>query len=334
MDNIISFIFGPSEEITTHAPIQGVNHTDAVIRVDGDEQAEVEEEEEIYADNMYSTDEDEDDEDGYNASDLAYNSANKETRRRINGIIKETRDLYVEPREMISIVYKAFQREYAHGAESLNTGALEYISSDNYNIATNQQGSFKCLFYETLSLKMDRRTESCRAIDGVDNVFLVNKQLDFVYGRVIEDVILRHNLTLSRRAYEHFLNRRGQLFPCMSDHLQHDKCCPSEWVLYVNVNSPFYTYCSKQLKHETPYVDFGLSLQYVAAEQLSFYLVLLLCGHLLPTLTFEQTSLDTAAATTTTTTTPIHHYMQVNQWKKLPIWFLAVWYAGHPPNSL
>lgn len=326
MENIISFIFGSSDELPT--TIEGPNHMDAVIRVgDGDEeqQQEEEEEEETYADNMYSTDEDED---GYNSSELAYNSANKETRRRINGIINETRDLYVEPREMISIVYKSFQREYVGLPDSLNMGALEYISNDDdgYRTMMNQQGSFKCLFYETLSLKMDHRIECCRAIDGVDNVFLVNKQLDFVYGRVIEDVILRNNVTLSRRAYDHFLNRKHHLLPCANDHLQNDKCCPSEWVLYVNVNSPFYTYCSKQLKQDTPYVDFGLSLQYVAAEQLSFYLVLLLCGHLLPTLTFEQVSMDQGR-------TPTHHYVQVNQWKKLPIWFLAVWYAGHPPNS-
>lgn len=325
MDNIISFFFGSSEEIGVTS-IEVPNHTDAIIRVGSEEQHEEdEEEEEIYADNMYSTEEDEDEE-GYNPSDLAYNSANKETRRRINGIINETCDMYVEPREMISIVYKSFQREYTGSPESLNMGALEYISSDGYNTATNQQGSFKCLFYDTLSTKMDHRTESCRALDGVDNVFLVNKQLDFVYGRVIEDVILRQNVVLSRRAYDHFLNRKHHLFPCTSDHLQHDKCCPSEWVLYVNVNSAFYTYCSKQLKQDTPYVDFGLSLQYVAAEQLSFYLVLLLCGHLIPTLAFEQVGLDDAL-------TPTHHYVQVNQWKKLPIWFLAIWYAGHPPNS-
>ena len=327
MENIISFIFGPSEEISV--PIEMRNHTDAVISVNNDEQQQAgdeEEEEETYADNMYSTDEDEDD-DNYNPSDLAYNSASRETRRRINGIINETRDTYIEPREMISIVYKSFQREYGGSPALLNAGALEYISDGCYNTATNEQGSFKCLFYEALSMKMEHRAECCRAIDGVDNVFLVSKQLDFVYGRVIEDVILRHSVPLSRRAYDHFVDRKRHLFPCTSDHLQHDKCCPSEWVLYVNVNSPFYTYCSKQLKQETPYVDFGLSLQYVAAEQLSFYLVLLLCGHLLPTLAFEQVDMAHSDAI------PTHHYIQVNQWKKLPVWFLAVWYAGHPPNS-
>jgi len=323
---IIDYLFGPSV-ITEEERQQPILHNDTIIAINDQTPNAVEEEEDddAYADDVFSSGDeyDEEDEYGRKSDEIEYNSASREARRQIDHIVNVTRDVYEESREMIATVYKLFVREYAT-RDSLTMGALEYIANQSveeeaYNPTVNQQGRFKCLFYDTLSVKMCPRPDCCRAIDGVADVFLVNKQLDFVYGRVIEQAILRSDIELARRAYDHFAIRKRLIAPCMDDHDKSIKCCPSEWVLYVNVNSAFYTYCSRLLKQDTPYVDFDLSPQYLAAERLSFYLVLLLCGHMMS----NNNNIENVEPI------PSEQYTQINQWKKLPIWFLSLWYAGH-----
>lgn len=329
------YLFGTPH--TTEEGAESLTHNDTIIAIHGQvTEQEEEDDDDVYADDVFSSDADDDDDDDneygdYNGSHtneemIEYKSASKDARRQIDHIMNVTRDIYEESREMISLVYKLFVREYAT-RDSLTMGALEYIAnqasteeggSDGHNPAVNQQGRFKCLFYDSLSVKMCPRPDCCRAIDGVSDVFLVNKQLDFVYGRVIEHAILRSDIEMSRRAYDHFAIRKRLIAPCTADHDKSIKCCPSEWVLYVNVNSEFYGYCSRLLKQGTPYVDFNLSPQYLAAERLSFYLVLLLCGHMMTNGVMENVE-----------PIPSEHYTQINQWKKLPVWFLCVWYAGH-----
>lgn len=314
MSQLLDYFFGLPDENQQ----QEATHKDSVIvAMNYDEKEDYDDDDDdVYADDVYSSEDDEED-DYYVGGGDEYKNASRETRRQIDYVVNATVDVYKESHEMISTVYKLFATEYGK-RESLNMGALEYIANhvneEGYNPATNQQGRFRCLFYDTLSAKMYPRVECCRVVDGVSDVFLVNKQLDFVYGRVIEHAILRSDIDLARRAYDRFSMRKHLISPCTSEHDPSIKCCPSEWVLYVNVNSEFFAYCSRVLKQEALSVDFALSPQYVAAERLSFYLVLLLCGHMM---------------TNTVTTTDTEQYTQINQWKKLPVWFLTVWYAGH-----
>lgn len=255
------------------------------------------------------------------------------TRQWIDHIVKVTRDLYPEePADMIRLVYRTFAQAYPTQA-GLNLDALQYIRDPaEYNAKAPQQGLFRCLFYSTLiqELKDVHRHEASKSLFGVAGVFLVNKQLDFIYGRVIECALLHDHDGLSRAAYDAFKLRKRITRPCVNDHEQSEHGCPSDWLLYVNVSSPFYTFCSKLLKEKIPFINFGLTTHYIETERLSFYLVLFLCGDLMgeqPASTDEWQDL----------TTPLIHsaqYTEINQWKKLPIWFLGLWYAGHPDQQI
>lgn len=256
-----------------------------------------------------------------------YYAAGKEGRNWIEHIIKETKDTYEEPREMISKVFNLFCREYPYDA--LNMGALEYIREDNdYNHVAVQQGKFKNIFYNTLSHSSFSRKESCKIpLEGVSGVFLVNKHLDYVYGRVLETALLHQDRVLSKSAYDAFIERAASVLPCQEEHIQSEKCCPSEWVLYVDVGSQFYRYCSELLKKQIPCINYGINAQYVNAERLSFYLVLFLCGeHMegcLPLLSAVEPEFSDVVEFQT------REYTSINQWKKLPVWFVALYYAGN-----
>jgi hypothetical protein len=263
-----------------------------------------------------------------------YHAAGKDGRRWIDHIMKATKSIYEEPREMISKVFNTFKRECPY--EQLNLGALEYIRDDGeFNHVEIQQGVFKDIFYSTLAQNNHSRKESCKVpFEGVPGVFLVNKHLDYVYGRVIESALLNTDTNLSKRAYDAFADRTASTSPCENDHIQTEKCCPSEWVLYVDVGSQFYSYCSNLLKKEIPCVNFGIDRQYVNAELLSFYLVLFLCGEHLQgmRLNHQMDKVELSDIMEKDRGVPVFetkHYTSINQWKKLPVWFVALWYAGH-----
>lgn len=272
--------------------------------------------------------EEEDSETSYADDDSESNDSPVERSHRewIDHIIMVTQNLYQEPSDMIRRTYKMFTDAYAN--EELNLGALEYIRDEHeYNHKVPQQGLFKCIFYNTLAEGEYYRQEPAKILDNIPGVFLVNKQLDFVYGRVIECALLNGNHQLSDSAYELFKQRKQTTKPCVGDHDASEKACPSEWVLYVDVSSPFYTFCSKLLKEQVPYVNFGLTAHYVEAERLSFYLVLFLCGEFFSTSSMATLSLLDQPASVSNIKS--EHYTSINQWKKLPVWFLGLWYAAH-----
>lgn len=280
-------------------------------------------EQEIYS-------ESDDDSDDTDESDSEYDDSpvDKKSQEWINHIINVTCDVYDEPVEMIRRSFYAFARAYPD-LDEINMGAFEYIRDPReYNHKAPQQGIFKCLFYNALTLTDFFKQEPAKALFGVPGVFLVNQQLDFIYGRIIECALLRNNDTLSKSAYEAFNTRKHLIRPCAKDHDQSEKSCPSEWVLYVNMSSPFYQFCSSMLKSRIPYVDFSLTTHYVESERLCFYLVLFLCGDLLDTQPLlPLSSIDIASSSDSI---PSQNYTEINQWKKLPIWFIAIWYAANP----
>jgi len=262
-------------------------------------------------------------------TDPYYASADQDTRLWIDRIVTACQDRYQEPQAMVSLVYKTFCEQYP-SLETLNPDALEYIRDrSEYDSRETKHGSFPCILYSNLITTQEVRPQACIPVPNVNGVFLVNLQHDYVYGRVIECALLKRDPFLSQRALELFNQRRSLVRPCPRNHIMEEKVCPAEWMLYVSQTSEFYDYCCKQLKRDNPLVDHNVTPDYVNAEFLSFYLVLFLCGEYLERVQDQQESkneIDLGLV-------PTAYYADVNQWKKLPIWFLDVWYAGHPADK-
>lgn len=321
LQGIVNFVLGTSHDDSDHTHYE-ISSNDVVLPIPIVE----EEEEEDGVNSFDELIEDEYSEDVLAQKDPVYYAASVELRRWMDYIINITGDRFKEPRAMISLVFKTFAEEYPL-RESVCYDAIEYMRNrEEYDYRAAKNARFKTIFYTNLVAKQETRADSCKAIPNVENVFLVNLQHDYVYGSAIECALFRHNAELWQKSQQLFNKRRRMTRACPIDHLKSDKLCPSEWILYVDQTSEFYQYCSKQLKDNNPLVDHRLTASYVNAENLSFYLVLFLCGELMrPTQDFSELSLTEQASNFS-----YAYYGNINQWRKLPLWFLDIWYAGHP----
>lgn len=341
MENLFKYLFEDSDEnATTKGPLPmpitttSTDHT--VISVGGSSQPDPEHMNEDYGEHESYEEADEySTEEASHPQDTFYHNSDMETRQWIDHIVSVTQEHFTESHAMISLTYNFFSRYYEH--LELNMDALEYVCNEStYNPRIPKSGSFPCIFYNELfkQSKLDYHQEVCRELPNLRDVFLVCKQHHFVYGRVLECALLRRHKPLLNQAYELFLRRRSTVNPCVEEHDQAEKLCPDEYVLYVNVNTEFYAYCSKLLKEDVPCVNFGLTAQYVGAERLSFYQVLFLCGDslqpLVDTMTSALQSIDLNAPTTEIRS---EYYQNINHWRALPVWFLAAYYARHPLNE-
>lgn len=317
MKGIMSYIFGPnnSEDIHYDAPD---NVTLPMFVTSG----------EIYEDSSYDDDEvyenSTEDSNNMRETDHIYRTADKESRRRIDHVVKSIRDRFMEPHTMISHVYRSFVEAYPF-AETINPDALEYVRpNESYERRTIKHGHFKCLFYSELVLIQDTHPRSYIVMPDTPNVFLVSLQHDYVYSRVIESALLRHDPSMLERSENLFERRKRVTKPCVADHQLDEKCCPSEWILYVDQTSEFYKYCTLQLRDRNPLVNHTLTAGYINPERLSFYQVLFLCGDQMKSVeSYDNISLEN-------NTIRSAYYDNINQWKRLPIWFLDIWYSGHP----
>lgn len=276
--------------------------------------------------------------------DPIYNSADRDTRHQIDNIISAIYDVFPsESHMMISHVYRSFKHEYPT-PDTVDLNALEYIRpTDECDKRVSRDGHFKCLFYSELVTIQEFQPPSCVLLHDIPGVFLVNLQHDYVYGRVIESVLLRRDPILTENALTRFKRRKNYTKPCIGDHHIDERRCPSEWILYVDQTSEFFLYCQTQLFKRNPYVNHGLTSGYVNSECLSFYLVLFLCGEYLTPLiapTREHSDNNPYAsieidsyASDETKTVPTAFYGNINQWRKLPLWFLDVWYSGNPSQK-
>jgi len=267
-------------------------------------------------------------------TDPHYAGADPQTRLWIDHIVSACYDRYQEPHVMISYVFRCFAQEYPN-LECLNFDALEYIRDESqYDSRAVKHGHFKCIFYSQLVAHQDHRPDSALPVPNVPGVFFVSLQHDYVYGRVIESALLREHAGLSQVAQLLFNERRELTRPCRREHINSVKLCPEEWILYVNQTSEFYDWCCKQLKKKNRSVDHDLTPGYVNAEYLSFYLVLFLCGELLEVTTDFSESKAETLETVEFSGFRSAYYAEVNQWKKLPLWFYDLWLVGHPDENL
>lgn len=272
-------------------------------------------------------------------TDPVYVKIDAESRAWIDYIVEVCHDRYSEPHAMVSLTYKSFSDEYP-SLDTLNYDAIEYVRSKaEFNPKERKEGRFKCLFYSDLIKSIDLRQPSCFPVPGVNGIFLVNIQHDYVYGRAIECALLKSDAQLAFVAKSLFQHRRELSRPCERDHVINEKLCPSEWILYVDQTSEFYAFCCKQLKELNPLIDHAVTANYVNTEFLSFYLVLFLCGEYMePMIDFSKEESHTIIeldepSSSNATTIRSAYYNNINQWKKLPIWFLDVWYSSHSSHS-
>lgn len=129
---------------------------------------------------------------------------------------------------------------------------------------------------------------------GCLDTFVVSRTYDYLYGRLIEDALLRdadeQRLPLHMREASHnHWRARTERFPlCRRPGCQptrdHDrKACRHQWVVYTRTDSAFYRYCDT-VRIQNSYVDYdrhdGSSPNQL---RISYHLVNFLCGPLLPT---------------------------------------------------
>jgi hypothetical protein len=256
---------------------------------------------------------------------------------------KDLKELYahqIEDKKLLRYVFNLF-REHAR---PVCVDGIEYLCPDRKDIIINH-ASFRHLSYSELPREQFRLTLNAKALPNIQDTYLVNKRLDFIYGRLIELALLssEENENFANNAKQLFKTRRSNLHPCREQHVLNEKVCPLEWIIYTRINSEFYKFCSQQLK-ENPYIAHGITTEYIGIENLSFYLVIFLCGDFLDYAKVpsrESTSMLTTTTTSTTTTTAaaadvtinmnnnnsyaLNHYQEVNQWRKVPAWFLDLW---------
>lgn len=244
---------------------------------------------------------------------------------RLNMIMDDISPHYNEPRATIKHVYLLYWREI----RVVNTDALEYLCHDTCDIRHARHGVFPRLVYSQVLNETFRPICSVRPIANVPDTFIVNKRLDFVYGRVIESALL--NGALLEKAIRAFEIREDTLEMCHTDHLDDERVCPLDWVIYTKLNSTFYQFCCDQLVKHNPYINYQTSTtEYLKTERLSFYLVLFLCGEYIdgtPVEDFTGISIENGSDSSSSQL-PHHQYGEINQWLKVPLWFLDVWLAG------
>jgi hypothetical protein len=155
---------------------------------------------------------------------------------------------------------------------------------------------------------------------------------------------------LRRQSRFRSLKRARLLDRCYEQHPQSQQLCPAEYVVYTRHNSAFFEFCRDTLHGMQPFCP-QLCQDFLRLEFLSFYVVLFLCGDnedfrqsqttLMSTikqhtplqpLSFsereqqqEQEENFVAVDIGQHQSCEIQHYNNVNQWVKVPFWYLAMW---------
>lgn len=239
-------------------------------------------------------------------------------------LVDEIMPYYNEPRATLRHVFTQFRRE----VPVANLDALQYLDATT-EIREAKHGVFPRLVYSELLGEAFRPICSVKAIANAEDTFLVNKRLDFLYGRLIETALCPSVDAMRQEARRLFMKRARLLETCRAEHLDDERCCPMEWVIYTKMNSQFYRFCSEQLVKRNPYINHQTSTtDFIKLERLSFYLVLFLCGELMegtPSTDFTSIPLERSPSHGHL---PRHQYGEINQWFKVPLWFLDVWLAS------
>lgn len=222
---------------------------------------------------------------------------------------------YKEDRKTLKYVYTLFSREIP----AINPDACQYLSA-SFDIREAKHGVFPRLVLSEM-----HPICSAKPITNAPDTFLVNKRLDYIYGRVIETALLGGSAR--QEAMRVFHKRSRALEVCHVNHLDEERGCPLDWIVYTKMNSAFYQFCSNHLVKHNPYINYQINaVDAIKYERLSFYLVLFLCGEFMDGKECNEFTSVTLESSRTTSPNIQHlEYGEINQWLKVPLWFLDLW---------
>jgi hypothetical protein len=280
-------------------------------------------------------------------------------------LLKDFKYTYEYPKEQIHMIYLLFRREFMKLNITFKLNRLNYLYMYNKEYNIKECGEYKPIYYLDL-FKHHFPSEPSKRIDYLEDTFLVDKKLDFICTHVIENALLvslkedPNNNTDVDLLFENckclFINRKKVLninsssSSCTTTRTTtvNNKLSPNDYVIYTKIDSDFYKFCKKILT-SNEYFDFRSNRSILNLQNISFYIVLFLCGKLTE---FDKEILNNHIDTTTTTTatamitTPNidyfnivnHHlkeitYKDTNQWIRVPYWFLIIWDASTTINT-
>jgi hypothetical protein len=198
---------------------------------------------------------------------------------------------------------------------------------------------------------------------AANNHDLLTELQDSINGETVMPDQQQQLVQLLLRASRYRLLKRTRLLDlCHGDHPHTQQLCPAECVIYTRYNSAFFEFCRDTLQRMEQFCP-NLCRDFMRLEFVSFYVVLFLCGDnddFRQTQRDETTLLDTIHRTTQYKplqpvqlhqlqksftseeehaqeesfvsidigrhqSCEIQHYQDVNQWVKVPFWYLAMW---------
>ncbi len=214
--------------------------------------------------------------------------------------------------ESLEVAFWALAQSMSH------TQAESYLEASEDIMTTVRNGDYARCFYETAHGVVVARSLA-------PLTFLVDAGSDFIYAHLIDQLLLvRHQqqlLQLQHGDTDHLwqaardrYERRLQYYKACplqaGEHNREGRVCPLCWVVYTRVDSQFYKQARARLVGSLA-VDFSETIyEYMDLEHLSFQQVLFLCGAQI----LSDGQCGQAAS----------HYDAVNQWVKVPVWWLLL----------
>ncbi len=206
----------------------------------------------------------------------------------------------------------------------INKYPVEYMS-ENYNdmVTMTAPGIYQGAYHSTI---FGFPLVSKLLHDELDT-FIVDKKMDYIFSFMIDMIIFKKNEhNASSDDYDLLMtrfHRRSRLHKCCC--VESDvtcerlvdggiNLCPLCHVLYTRLDSVFYRRCvSKLMKNGiNKRIDFNTgAYEYMDIEHLPFELVLFLCGNNIIPETIDNVSMSGT-------------YTGVNQWVRVPMWFVAL----------
>jgi hypothetical protein len=197
----------------------------------------------------------------------------------------------------------AFKREHLHGLEYLMPSSAKTKMLDA--VVTFPR------------IHIDAQLRVSRPLDGVQDVFLVQRLADYVYSYIIDIALMgtrrdpRFPPTMLDQRQRYRSHRMATHLSCAVKHQEPEeeaRLCPLEWVLYTKQSSDFYTAC-RRLVAANGSVNYDLNRRYMNVTPVSYHLVSFLCGPFCD---------DTSAQ---------QHVQGHDQWVIVPLYFIDLWNA-------
>ena len=275
---------------------------------------------------------------------------------------------YERHRHLIALCYDSFAphsplRKYGTWAKHFapeHLLGLEYLMDETMrNTGRERPGEFPCIHLSELSPQLEK-ADIARPLPAIGDTFIVNRRLDYIYNYIIDLAYLsnrrdaRMPQSLGTRRQQYRERRINSYEACRISHTSKEEWsqCPHEWVLYTKRGSAFFTEC-KALLDRNNTVCYETGELYLNIMPVSYNLVSFLCGPFPGTdensvaISMVEGAGDSTAVVNTTdscstttsatdigkkTTTRRQQVMGYEQWVIVPLFFIDLWTAMHPPS--